>query len=205
MVNLAVFDYSGNNPVRYTDPTGRDVGNPGRDEPPERKLYSWPAASGRVTSGYGPRNDAAPTLHLALDIAPMVPGEKGGAVLAMEEGVVIRAGVNEHGLSVIEIKHPDGGRRERRGAGIAAAIGLAGLALPILLGAFGADYFDGRNLIPVFVPLIVVLAAGFAVRRAGWAGLALAGAFCLCSLIFTIEINACPGFGGGTCETLRRK
>ncbi len=57
--------------------------------------------------------------------------------------------------------------RERRGAGIAAAIGLAAVALPILLGAFGADYFDGRNLIPVFVPLIVVLAAGFAVRRAG--------------------------------------
>ncbi len=81
---------------------------------------------------------------------------------------------------------------ERRGAGIAAAIGLAGVALPILLGAFGADYFDGRNLIPVFVPLIVVLAAGFAVRRAGWVGLALAGAFCLCSLIFTIEIDRLP-------------
>ena len=66
------------------------------------------------------------------------------------------------------------------------------MALPILLGAFGADYFDGRNLIPVFVPLIVVLAAGFAVRRAGWVGLALAGAFCLCSLIFTIEIDRLP-------------
>ena len=104
----AVYTYSGNNPVRYTDPSGRDVGNPGRDEPPERKLYGWPVATGRVASGYGPRNDATPTLHLALDIAPLVPGEKGGAVLAMEEGVVVRAGKNEHGLSVIEIKHPDG-------------------------------------------------------------------------------------------------
>ncbi len=85
-----------------------------------------------------------------------------------------------------------GDERERRGAGIAAAVGLAALALPILLGLLGADYFDGRNLIPVFVPLIVVLAAGFAVRRAGWAGLALAGAFCLCSLIFTIEIDRLP-------------
>jgi len=82
--------------------------------------------------------------------------------------------------------------RERRGAGIAAAIGLAAIALPILLGAFGADYVDGRNLIPVFVPLIVALAAGLAVRRAGGVGLALAAAFCLCSLIFTIEIDRLP-------------
>jgi len=85
-----------------------------------------------------------------------------------------------------------GEERERRGAGIAAAVGLAGLALPILIGAFGADYLDGRNLIPVFVPLIVVGAAGFGVRWAGWAGLALAGAFCLCSLVFTIEIDRLP-------------
>ncbi len=81
---------------------------------------------------------------------------------------------------------------ERRGAGIAATVGLAGLGLPLLLGAFGADYFDGRNLIPVFVPLIVLLGAGFAVRRARRAGLALAAAFCLCSLLFTIEIDRLP-------------
>jgi mannosyltransferase len=77
-------------------------------------------------------------------------------------------------------------------AGIAAAVGAAGVATPLVLGAFGADYLDGRNLIPVFVPLVVVLAAGFGVRRAGWAGLALAGAFCLCSLAFTIEIDRLP-------------
>jgi Predicted membrane protein len=83
-------------------------------------------------------------------------------------------------------------RRERRAAGIAAVVGLVGVVTPLVLGAFGADYFDGRNLIPVFVPLIVVGAAGFGVRRAGWAGLALAGAFCLCSLVFTIEIDRLP-------------
>jgi mannosyltransferase len=85
-----------------------------------------------------------------------------------------------------------GGEDERRGAGIAAAVGLAGVGLPLLLGAFGADYFDGRNLVPVFVPLIVVLGAGFGARRAGAAGLALAAAFCLCSLVFTIEIDRLP-------------
>jgi 4-amino-4-deoxy-L-arabinose transferase-like glycosyltransferase len=81
---------------------------------------------------------------------------------------------------------------ERRGGGIAAAVGLTGVGLPLLLGAFGADYFDGRNLIPVFVPLIVLLGAGFGARRAGRAGLALAAAFCLCSLVFTIEIDRLP-------------
>lgn len=81
---------------------------------------------------------------------------------------------------------------ERRGAGIAALVGGAALALPILLGFLGADYFDGRNLLPVFVPLIVLLGAGFGVRRAGWAGLALAAVFCLCSLVFTLEIDRLP-------------
>jgi hypothetical protein len=85
-----------------------------------------------------------------------------------------------------------GGSNERRGAAIAAAVGVAGVALPLLLGAFGSDYLDGRNLLPVFVPLIVLLGAGFGVRRAGWAGLALAGAFCLCSLVFTLEIDRLP-------------
>jgi 4-amino-4-deoxy-L-arabinose transferase-like glycosyltransferase len=81
---------------------------------------------------------------------------------------------------------------ERRDAGVAAIVGGAGLALPLLLGLFGADYFDGRNLLPVFVPLIVVLGAGFGVRRAGRAGLALAAAFCLCSLVFALEIDRLP-------------
>jgi hypothetical protein len=85
-----------------------------------------------------------------------------------------------------------GGSNERRGAAIAATVGVAGVALPLLLGAFGSDYLDGRNLLPVFVPLIVLLGAGFGVRRAGWAGLALAGAFCLCSLVFTLEIDRLP-------------
>ncbi len=81
---------------------------------------------------------------------------------------------------------------ERRGAGLAALVGGIALALPLLLGLFGADYFDGRNLLPVFVPLIVVLGAGFGARRAGWAGLGLAALLCLCSLAFTIEIDRLP-------------
>ncbi len=81
---------------------------------------------------------------------------------------------------------------ERGGAAVAAAVGALGVVIPLLLALLGADYLDGRNLIPVFVPLIVLLGAGFGVRRAGWVGLGLAGAFCACALIFTLEIDRLP-------------
>jgi hypothetical protein len=85
-----------------------------------------------------------------------------------------------------------GDRDERRGAGVAALVGCGAVAMPFLLGLFGPDYFDGRNLLPGYVPLLLVLGAGFGVRRAGWAGLGLAGAFCLSSLVFTVEIDRLP-------------
>ena len=81
---------------------------------------------------------------------------------------------------------------ERRAVGPAVLVGLAGIGLPLLLALLGADYFDGRNLIPIFVPLVIVLAAGFAVRRVRWLGVALGAAFCLCSLAYTIEIDRLP-------------
>jgi 4-amino-4-deoxy-L-arabinose transferase-like glycosyltransferase len=81
---------------------------------------------------------------------------------------------------------------ERRGARVAALVGCLAVAMPLLLGLLGADYFGGRNLLPAFVPLLILLGAGFGVRRIGWAGLALAGAFCLCSVVFTVEIDRLP-------------
>ncbi|MFN8163522.1 MAG: glycosyltransferase family 39 protein [Solirubrobacterales bacterium] len=96
------------------------------------------------------------------------------------------------GLAALALLLWRGDPDERRGAGVAALVGGGALALPLVLGLLGADYFDGRNLLPVFVPLIVLLGAGFGVRRAGWAGLALAAAFCFCSLVFTLEIDRLP-------------
>ncbi len=103
--------------------------------------------------------------------------------------LAVPAGLAIAGLALLALLAD---RRERRAAGIAAIVGGAGVLAPLALGALGSDYFDGRNLIPVFAPLIVVIAAGFGARRAGWAGLALAGAFCLCSLVFTLEIDRLP-------------
>lgn len=85
-----------------------------------------------------------------------------------------------------------GEREERHGAGVAALVAGAAVAMPLLLGALGIDYFDGRNLLPEFVPLLVVVGAGFGVRRGGWVGPGLAAAFCLCSLAFALEIDRLP-------------
>jgi hypothetical protein len=81
---------------------------------------------------------------------------------------------------------------ERRGAGVAALVGGGSAAMALLLALLGADYLDGRNLLPATMPLLIVLGAGFGARRAGWAGLGLAAAFCLCSLAFTVEIDRLP-------------
>ncbi len=81
---------------------------------------------------------------------------------------------------------------ERRGVRLAALVGGVGVALPLLLAAVGKDYFDGRNLIPIFPPLTIAIAGGFGVRRAGRVGLAAAGAFCLCALFFSLEIDRLP-------------
>jgi hypothetical protein len=85
-----------------------------------------------------------------------------------------------------------GSAEERRAAGVAAAVGGIALGLPLLLALLDSDYVDGRNLLPAFVPLTVLLGAGFAVKRAGRMGLGLAGAVCLCALVFTLEIDRLP-------------
>ena len=96
------------------------------------------------------------------------------------------------GLAALVLLLWRGDAEERRGARPAAIVGGAAVGAPLLLGLAGADYFDGRNLLPAFVPLLILLGAGFGVRRAGRAGPALALAFCLCSLVFTLEIDRLP-------------
>lgn len=81
---------------------------------------------------------------------------------------------------------------ERRSTGLAALVGGSAVALSLLLAVLGKDYLDGRNLLAVFIPLAIGIGAGFGVRRAGAAGLVAAGAFCLCSLVFSLQIDRLP-------------
>ncbi|MBS1845563.1 MAG: hypothetical protein JST53_14195 [Actinobacteria bacterium] len=120
-------------------------------------------------------------------------GSDNGAEHGPRQGVAIPLGVPA-GLAlfalVLLVWRGDPG--ERRGAGVAAAVGGGAVALALLAAALGHDYFDGRNLLPAFVPLLIVIGAGFGARRAGRAGLTAAAAFCLCSLFFTLEIDRLP-------------
>jgi 4-amino-4-deoxy-L-arabinose transferase-like glycosyltransferase len=124
--------------------------------------------------------------------AKLVGNDNGDEHGARQPGPIplgVAAGLALIGLLMLALL---GDPSERRSAGVAAAVGIAGVLAPLALGAVGADYLDGRNLLPVFAPLILVIAAGFGVRRAPEAGILAAAAFCFCSLVFTIEIDRLP-------------
>ena len=86
----------------------------------------------------------------------------------------------------LALARPDPGPR------IAFALGVAALALPLVTALFGADFVLSRNLIVALVPLLVVVAAGFASR--GAPGLALAGALAALSLVTVIAVFSRPEF-----------
>lgn len=120
-------------------------------------------------------------------------GSDSGAEHGPRQGVAIPLGVPAGlALAAVALLLWRGDAEERRGAGLAALVGGTAVGLPLLAAATGHDYFDGRNLLPAFPPLLIVIGAGFGARRAGRAGLAAAGAFCLCSLFFTLEIDRLP-------------
>jgi mannosyltransferase len=85
--------------------------------------------------------------------------------------------------------------REQRGAVVAGVLGLAVVVLPVLAAAVGLDYYLYRNVLPGLVPLAVLLAAGYAARRAGISGLAAATAFCVLSVAVVAVTAAEPKYG----------
>jgi mannosyltransferase len=84
--------------------------------------------------------------------------------------------------------------RERSAARVAALIGLAGVAIPLVLALAGADYLDTRNLLAAWLPLMLVLAIGFGARHGGRTGLAAAAALCAIGLFVSIAVWANPAY-----------
>ncbi|MFL5901536.1 MAG: glycosyltransferase family 39 protein [Solirubrobacterales bacterium] len=85
-----------------------------------------------------------------------------------------------------------GGRGERRGALLGAAIGLGVAALAALAAAIGKDYVVERNLLPALVPLAVAGAIGFATDGARRLGLLLAVALVAYWMAFDIHVTRTP-------------
>jgi mannosyltransferase len=74
--------------------------------------------------------------------------------------------------------------QERRGAAVAAVLAALMLGIPVLLAVLNVDYLDSRNLLPLWVPMVTVVAAGLlCAGRAGVAGIAVLAAIGLASVI----------------------
>jgi uncharacterized membrane protein len=81
---------------------------------------------------------------------------------------------------------PRTGARPRGTAAALVAIAVAAALVPLVLALLGADYLLPRNAIALFVPLILVLAAGLgAANRLGIAGAAV---ICAVALVVNAEV-----------------
>lgn len=85
-----------------------------------------------------------------------------------------------------------GGEREKRGAGLALAVGGGAIALAVVFALLGQDYVLGRNLLPALIPLALVVAAGIGARRAGRLGIAVGAALVLYLLAFDVYADFRP-------------
>jgi hypothetical protein len=77
---------------------------------------------------------------------------------------------------------------ERRGAIIAGSLALGGLVVNLLMIAAGIDDLITRNVIALWVPAALVIAAGLGARRAGLVGVAAAVALCATGIVAVVGV-----------------
>jgi hypothetical protein len=78
--------------------------------------------------------------------------------------------------------------RLRSGVKVAAGVAAAVMAVPLVLGLLGPDYFLSRNLIPAWVPLATAIAGACALGRPRLLGAGLAAALISIFAIATVDI-----------------
>jgi hypothetical protein len=99
---------------------------------------------------------------------------------------LVAAGVVATAAIIVVLR---GGRLERRTALVMAAVAGAAFAVPVLLAAGGADYFNTRNSIAALPPLLIALAAGLGAERARFPGLVGAGALVVVSIAMVVGVQ----------------
>lgn len=82
-----------------------------------------------------------------------------------------------------------GGRAEHRGARLACGLALAGAAVMVVLMVAGEDDLITRNVILLWLPLALVVAAGLGSPRARRLGLAGAAVLCATGVIAVIGVD----------------
>ena len=95
------------------------------------------------------------------------------------------------GMAAIALR---GEASERRSAWRPFLIAATTVGAPVVLGLVdpAKDYVLARNLVPAVVPLLLVLAVGFTLRRARRTGMLLGSLFAVYSLAFCIWASASP-------------
>ena len=79
---------------------------------------------------------------------------------------------------------------ERRGALVAGGLALGGLLLSLLMVTVGIDNLISRNLLALWVPAALLLAAGLGARRAGLVGPVAAAVLCATGIAVTLGVVA---------------
>ncbi len=97
-----------------------------------------------------------------------------------------------------------GSHRERRGAGLGLVLGLGVAGLTAVAALAGKDYVVERNLLPALVPLLAVVAVGFAAaaRRLGFL---LAVSLCAYWLAFDVYVTQTPNLQRPDYRTVTEK
>jgi mannosyltransferase len=130
----------------------------------------------------------------SLDLATFITGDSLALRLAraaksfllgfespLEVALTVVAGVVAAAAAIAGLRLARG--REGRGLLEAAVLGGVAVAVPLVLALADVDYFDTRNLLAAWLPLMVVVGAGLAAHRVGMAALAVLCAAGLASVV----------------------
>jgi mannosyltransferase len=82
---------------------------------------------------------------------------------------------------------------ERNGARVAGALALVAAVAPVLLALLGLDYIDPRNMLVVWMPVAIVVAAGL-VGAAGRTGAAAVAVLCVLGILSVAGLFANPNW-----------
>ena len=175
---------------------------------PEAAWLVWRRAGREVAVGVGAVAAVAIALlplalhQQSLDLASFIRGEPLGYRLARAPkqflvgfdaplevaAAVVAAVVALAGLVVAAVR-----LRDRLGVRVAGGLAIAGIAIPFLLALVGVDYFETRNLLPIWLPFTVAVAAGL-LAGAARAGVAAVAVLAVLGAIAVISIDVTPNW-----------
>ena len=85
-------------------------------------------------------------------------------------------------------------RVERNGALVAGTIAVSGFVLNLLMVAGGVDDLITRNVLALWPPAAIVVAAGLGAKRASWIGIVTTAAVCVAGIVAVVGVDTTRGY-----------